>query len=94
MFAVGGGHVQGWHAHTVVILHPLQSMGCRLGPQLMALDRGNLTGAYSLDLTSSPHRAVARRLQLAALQDNATSECRWESGALGMVEQGRRADSA
>jgi hypothetical protein len=48
----------------------------RLGPQLLALDRVNLTGRYCLDLTTSTHRAVARRLQLAALQDDATAECR------------------
>lgn len=59
----------------------LLSLSCRdsfvrLGPRLMALDRQNLTGPYSLDLSSDIHRAVAWRLQLAALQDNSTSECR------------------
>lgn len=54
----------------------------RLGPALMALDRHNLTGSFSMDLNSSMHRAVAWRLQLAALQDNATSECRCGAGAL------------
>lgn len=42
----------------------------------MALDRHNLTGPYSLDLSNEVHRAVAWRLQLAALQDSATSECK------------------
>jgi hypothetical protein len=49
---------------------------CRLGPQLMALDRQNLTGCYALNLSWSVHRAVAQRLQAAALQDIATSECK------------------
>jgi hypothetical protein len=42
----------------------------------MVLDRHNLTGPYSLDLSTDIHRAVAWRLQLAALQDNATAECK------------------
>lgn len=56
---------------------PVPALLCaRLGPQLMALDRQNLTGPYALNLGWSVHRAVAQRLQVAALQDTATSECR------------------
>lgn len=43
----------------------------------MALDRQNLTGSYALNLNWSVHRAVAQRLQVAALQDIATSECKY-----------------
>lgn len=48
----------------------------RLGPALMSFDRQNLTGPYTLNLSWSVHKAVAQRLQMAALQDVATAECR------------------
>lgn len=38
---------------------------------LGAVDRGNLTGRYALDLARPPDRAFATRLQLAALQEGA-----------------------
>lgn len=62
-----------------VVLLCLQCLR-RLGPALIAFDRKNLTGPFSLDLSSSIHRAVAWRLQLAALQDTGTSDCRWGQG--------------
>jgi hypothetical protein len=51
-----------------------------LGSCLVTVDRTNLCGHYLLDMAWDVHRALAGRLQLAALQDCATDECRYVCG--------------
>ncbi|KAF8058470.1 LRRC74A [Scenedesmus sp. PABB004] len=75
-----------WDAVLPVSLTPHQQRRFRdmLGPQLVCLDRRNLTGPYALHLGCAVHRAVAARLQAAALQDGATAEyyLSWRNAAL------------
>jgi hypothetical protein len=54
------------------LIHPVAtSPACRVGPHLLALDRTNFSGSFKLNLSLPLHRALAQRLQLAALQESA-----------------------
>lgn len=47
---------------------------CRIGSDLLAMDRYNLTGSYNLNLGRPLDHAMAQRMQRAALQESA-----WEA---------------
>ena len=45
--------------------------GCRVGSNLLALDRTNFSGSFKMNLSLPLQRSLAQRLQLAALQESA-----------------------